>query len=173
MINSRLCVVAGMILLAALSRLLPHPPNVAPIMAIALFGGTTLSDKRFAYLIPIAGMFLSDLFLGLHRLIPIIYVCFLITVVIGQRLRECRSTARIASAAFASSVLFFLGSNFGVWAMTNLYPKTAAGLLACYVAAIPFFQNSLIGDAFYTVVLFGGFALAERIFPALQKERFA
>jgi hypothetical protein len=76
---------------------------------------------------------------------------------------------RIAGAALASSVVFFVVTNFGVWVFGSRYPKTAAGLLACYVAAIPFFQNTLAGDALYTAVLFGGFAVAEKLFPILRE----
>jgi len=87
----------------------------------------------------------------------------------GFLLQKNRSALRVAGAAFISSILFFVFTNFGVWAFGSLYPKTVEGLIACYVAAIPFFQNTLLGDALYTAVLFGGFALAETRFPALRE----
>ena len=169
MTKPRLLVLVCMILAAAASRLIPHPPNMASITAVALFGGAYLSDKRLAFLIPVAALFLSDLVLGLYSHMEIIYGSFALVVCIGLLLRGKRSPLRIAGAALLSSVLFFAVTNFGVWAFGSLYPKTVAGLLACYVAAIPFFQNTLVGDALYTAVLFGGFALAERWIPALRE----
>ena len=165
----RLLVLVGIILVAAASRLIPHPPNFTPIAAIALLGGAYFNDKRLSFLIPLAAMFLSDLTIGLHSGMPVVYACFALTVCIGFWLRKRKSVACIAGAALASSVLFFVVTNFGVWALGSLYPRTVEGLAACYVAAIPFFQNTLLGNAFYTAVLFGGFALAEYRFPALSE----
>ena len=168
----RFLTLTGIVLLAALSRFLPHPPNVAPIMAIALFGGTYF-EKRPALAVPLAALLLSDLLLGFHRLMPIIYLCFMAMVLIGRWISKNKSAPRIAVAALASSFGFFVVTNFGVWAFESLYPKTWAGLVACYVAAIPFLQNSLAGDAAYTLILFGGLALAERLVPSLQKPQLA
>ncbi|HEY3027144.1 MAG TPA: DUF6580 family putative transport protein [Pyrinomonadaceae bacterium] len=165
----RFVVVACMILAAAASRLIPHPPNVASITAVALFGGAYISDKRLAFLVPMAALFISDLVLGLYGHMEVVYGSFALVVCIGLLLRRRRTPLAIGGAALASSVLFFVITNFGVWAFGSLYPKTMAGLLACYVAAIPFFQNSLFGDAVYTVALFGGFALAAKWWPALRE----
>ena len=85
-------------------------------------------------------------------------------------MQQHRSALTIAGAALASSALFFIVTNFGVWALDNMYPRTIAGLIACYTAALPFFRNTLEGDLLYTLVLFGGFALLERQFPALRIE---
>ena len=169
MLKVRFVVLSGMILVAAASRLIPHPPNFVPIAAIALFGGAHFSDKRMAFLIPLAAMFLSDLAIGLHSLIPVVYATFAIIVCIGLWLRSRRRVFPIASAALVCSILFFLVTNFGVWAFGAMYPKTMEGLIACYMAAIPFFTNTLLGNAFYTAALFGCFALAERWFPVLQE----
>jgi hypothetical protein len=158
-----------LILAAAVSRLIPHPPNFAPVAALALFGGAYFSDKRLAFLVPMAALFLSDLVLGLYGHMEVVYGSFALVVCIGLWLQRRRSAARIAAAALASSILFFILTNFGVWAFGSLYPKTAAGLLTCYTAAIPFFQNTLLGDAVYTAALFGSFALAERTFPVLRE----
>lgn len=165
----RFVVLVAMILAAAASRLIPHPPNVASITAVALFGGAYLSDKRLALIVPLAALLLSDLILGLYRHMEIVYGSFLLVVCLGFWLQRKRSAMRIAGAALASSIIFFIVTNFGVWAFESLYPKTSAGLVACYVAAVPFFQNTLVGDALYTVVLFGGFALAEKLFPVLRE----
>ena len=158
-----------MILAAAVSRLIPHPPNLASITAVALLGGAYLSHKWLAFLVPMAALFLSDLILGLYPHMEIVYGSFALVVCLGLLLQKKRSPLRIAGAAIASSLLFFVITNFGVWAFGTLYPRTVAGLVECYAAAIPFFQNTLIGDALYTTVLFGGFALAERLVPALHE----
>ncbi len=173
----RFPVLMGMILAAAGSRLIPHPPNFAPIGAMALFGGACFASRRVAFLVPLLAMFVSDLVigflsgdlsLGLHRLIPVVYGSFALIVCLGFWLRPRRKVVPIAGAALASSLLFFGLTNFGVWALGSWYPKTWAGLVACYVAAIPYFRNTLLGDAVYTTVLFGGLALVERGFPALR-----
>src|SRR5258705_4637825 len=139
----RFLVLVGMILAAAASRLIPHPPNFTPIAAIALFGGAQFSSKRAAFLVPLAGMFLSDLVFGFYAITPVVYGSFALTVCLGLWVRLRRSVQRTAFAAVASAVLFFVLTNFGVWAIDNLYPKTTAGLVDCYVAAIPFFRNML------------------------------
>ncbi len=169
MSRPRFVVLLVMILAAAASRLIPHPPNVASITAVALFGGAYLTDKRLAFVVPLAALFVSDLILGFYSHMEIVYGSFALVVCIGFWIQRNRSALRIAGAALASSILFFVLTNFGVWAFGSLYPKTAAGLLTCYVAAIPFFQNTLAGDALYTTVLFGGFALAEKLFPILRE----
>ena len=169
MTKPRLIVLVLIILAAAASRLIPHPPNLASITAVALFGGAYLTDKRLAFLVPIAALLLSDLILGFYSHMEIIYGSFALVVCIGLLLRKRRSALRIAGAALTSSILFFVITNFSVWAFESLYPKTMAGLAACYIAAIPFFQNTLVGDALYTAVLFGGFALAEKWFPVLRE----
>jgi hypothetical protein len=170
MLKPRWTVLVAMILAAALSRLIPHPPNMASVSAVALFGGAYLSDRRLAFAVPLAALFLSDLMLGFYPHMEVVYLSFALIVCIGQSLRTNRSVPRIAGAALAGSVLFFITTNFSVWAFGSLYPKTVEGLAACYVAAIPFFWNTIQGDLFYTALLFGGFALLERRFIALRDE---
>jgi hypothetical protein len=169
MTKPRLLVLVCMILAAAASRLIPHPPNMASITGVALFGGAYLSDKRLAFLVPMAALFLTDLVLGLYPHMEVVYGSFALVVCLGLLLRSRRTPLLIAGATLASSLLFFVITNFGVWAFGSLYPKTGAGLVTCYVAALPFFRNTLAGDALYTAVLFGGFALAERWIPALRE----
>jgi hypothetical protein len=159
----------AVILLAAASRLLPHPPNFTPIGAIALFGGAHLRERWLAFIVPLAAMALSDLIIGWHQLVPLVYGSFALTVVIGMWLRDRKTVWPITGAALASSVLFFILTNFGVWASGSMYPKTLPGLVAAYVAAIPFFRNTVTGDLFYTAVLFGGFGLLERLVPELRE----
>ena len=142
-----------LIIFAALSRFIPHPPNFAPIAAMALFGGVYF-DKRFALLVPLAAMLLSDYFIGFHNVILFVYGSFLLVGLIGLWLKRNKKVRWIVGASIGSSILFFLITNFGVWLM-GAYPPTLAGLAECYVAAIPFFRNTLVGDLFYVAVLFG------------------
>ena len=182
MYQLRFLILVGMILAVAASRLIPHPPNFAPIGAMALFGGACFAVKRVAFLVPLGAMLVSDLAigllsgdlsLGLHALITVVYGSFALIVCLGFWLRGRRKVVPIAGAALASSVLFFVLTNFGVWALGSLYPKTWDGLVTCYVAAIPFFHNTLLGDVVYVTVLFGGLALAEEGFPALREPAVA
>jgi hypothetical protein len=164
----RLIMLAGMILAAAASRLIPHPPNFSPIAALALFGGAQFADKRLAFLVPVAAMFLSDLVLGLHSLIPVIYGSFALIVCLGFWVRRNQNIRRIGGAALLGAILFFITTNFGVWIFGSFYPKTSGGLLVCYTEAIPFFWNTLSSDLIYTLVLFGGLRAAEWRWPVLR-----
>ncbi len=155
----------AMIAAAAAARLLPHPPNVTPLAAIALFAGACL-PRRLALVIPLAALFLSDLVIGLHDQMPVVYGSFALIVLLGRLLRARRRALPIAAATLCGSIFFFAATNFGVWAFGSLYPRTFEGLLACYVAALPFFGGTLLGDAFFSAALFGGLALAGRIAPA-------
>jgi hypothetical protein len=168
MLKPRWMVLVAIILAAALSRLAPHPPNLTSVSAVALFGGAYFADRRLAFVVPLAALLLSDLVLGFYRHMEVAYLSFALIAWLGQWLRHNRSMPRIAGAALASSVLFFLTSNAGVWLFDGMYPLTPHGLLACYVAAIPFFWNTMAGDMLYTALLFGGFTLLERRFSALR-----
>jgi hypothetical protein len=168
---------SAMVGLAALTRLAPHPPNVTPIAAMALFGGAYFRDWKIAFSLPLAAMLLSDLVLGFGvygmasmKSQPVVYLCMLLTVGIGRLIQTRRSVPTIASATLASSLMFYFVTNFAVWAFDSLYPKTWDGLMACYIAAIPFFRNSLFGDAFFAIVLFGGFAILERFWVLREAE---
>ena len=161
----RLALLIGMIFAAAGMRLLPHPPNLDPIGALALFGGAHVDNKRWAFIIPLAAMLLSDTVIGFHAQMPVIYGTFALIVCMGFVLRQRRTPLPVAGMALAASILFFTVTNFGVWAFSSMYPKTLEGLVSCYVAAIPFFGNTVAGNLFYTAVLFGTFALAERKIP--------
>jgi hypothetical protein len=169
MLKPRLAVLIAMVLAAAATRLVPHPWNLTSITAVALFGGVSFQDHRLAFAVPLGALLISDLVLGLYAGMPVIYLSFALIVGIGVWLRSHRRPALIAVAALASSVLFFLVTNFAVWAFEPLYPKSLTGLFACYVAGVPFFRNSLTGDLLYTLALFGGFALLEHRFAALRE----
>ena len=176
--NKRLITLSAIVGLAALSRLLPHPPNVTPIAAIALFAGAHFCNRKAAFLLPIAAMFLSDLVIGfavyggaLLKSQPVVYFCMLMAGVIGRLIRNNGSALKIASATLGNAVMFYLVTNFAVWAWGALYPRTWSGLIACYTAAIPFFRNSLIGDITFVAVLFGGFAVLQRFFVSLREQQ--
>jgi hypothetical protein len=169
MLKARSTLIIFMILAAAASRLIPHPPNMTSVAAMALFGGAMLDDRRLAFVVPLSALFLSDLVLGFHDQMFVVYGTFALIVCFGLWLQRHRSAAMIAGAATMSSLLFFSTTNFGVWAMDHMYPRTLAGLISCYTAALPFLRNTLEGDLFYTLVLFGGFALLESQFPKLQQ----
>jgi len=150
---------------AAALRLLPHPSNFTPIGALALFAGAHFDDKRWAFIAPLAAMFLSDILIGLHGQMPVVYAAFAAIVCMGFVLREKKTALRVTGASLAAATFFFIVSNFAVWVFDGLYPMTLAGLATCYIAAIPFFQNWLVGTVFYAVVLFGGFAIIEKKLP--------
>ena len=162
----RLMIVVVLILAAAFSRLIPHPPNFTPLAAMALAGGVYL-DRRFALLVPLLALLLTDAILGFHNLMAFVYGSFLAIGFLGLWLRSHKKPVIIFGSALASSVLFFIVTNFGVWATggATLYPKTLDGLMECYTLAIPFFRNTLFGDLVYTGVLFGLFELVNRFVP--------
>lgn len=164
-----------LIIMAALSRILPHPPNVTPIAALALFGGAYFENKKLSFLVPLLAMVLSDLGLAVifdytffSSMRIVIYACFIAMVFIGFKIRNRVSITNLIGASMGSSILFFVISNFAVWTGGRLYPLTLEGLTTCYVAAIPFFTNTFSGDLFYVLTMFGIFELAQRKIPALK-----
>lgn len=157
------------IIIAIILRLVPHPANFAPIGAMALFGGAYFS-KKYALTVPLIAMFGSDIFLGFHNTMIFVYGSFLITGLIGLKLRNSKTFKKIIFASLFSSVVFFAITNFGVWLVGGLYPKTLTGLIVCYEMAIPFFRNTIIGDLFYTGVFFLSYAfLVKTAFGFAQK----
>jgi len=149
------------IFIAVSLRLIPHVPNFTPIAAMALFGGVYL-NRKYALLVPIVAMFVSDIFIGLYSPIVMfsVYGSFLVVGLIGLWLAKRKSPANVIFAAAGSSILFFLITNFAVWFMW--YPRNFVGLTTCYTLAIPFFRNTLLGDLFYTGAFFGGYELVLR-----------
>jgi hypothetical protein len=166
--NVRLAALLSAIVAAAALRLVPHPPNFSPIDAMALFSGAYLGRRGIAFVAPLAALLLSDLVLGFYHGMATVYATVALIVLIGWWLSSKRTPLRIGTAAVASSVVFFVITNFGMWLFSGIYPVTYAGLVACYTAAIPFFQNTVAGDLFYTVLLFGGFAIAQVLVPRLR-----
>jgi len=167
--NTRLVTLSLIIFAIAMFRLLPHPPNVSPVAAMALFGGAYFSDRRVAFLVPFLALLLSDFLIGLHDTMLYVYAGFALIVVIGFWVRKNMKISRIALAVVGSSVLFFVVSNFGAWLTSGLYPMTIDGLMQAYIAAIPFFQNSLLGNIVFSTLLFGGFAVLQRNVSSLAE----
>ena len=162
--------IAGtLVLLAAALRILPHPWNLTPIGAMALFAGATFRRRWMKFAFPLAALFAGDVFVGFHKLMFVVYFSFLLSVAIGMWIGEERKLTRLAGGTFLGALQFFLITNLAVWAIFTTYPKSAAGLIACYVAGLPFFWNTLAGDVLYVVLLFGGYALAERFFASQQQ----
>lgn len=159
----------ALILLAALSRLLPHPLNFAPITAIALFGGVFL-DKKHTFIVPIAALLISDYFLGFYPDMGWVYGSFILIGFLGLWLRKHYTLTATVGTTLAGSILFFIVTNFGAWlGYLHLYTRDLPGLIQCYTAAIPFFRNTLAGDFVYVGVMFGAYELARRFIPALNR----
>ena len=162
-------VITLMVFIAAFVRLLPHPPNFAPIAAMALFGGAYFNKKSLAFIVPLTAMFLTDAIIGFYSYGWVVYISFALIVLLGILMLKKVSVKNVILASLTASVSFFVITNFGVWALGTLYSKTPAGLMDRYIAAIPFFQNSLIGDLFFSGVMFGVYELVKHKVPALQK----
>jgi hypothetical protein len=155
-------IAVALTILSALGRLLPHPPNVTPLGASSLFAGARVNGWM-AYLLPILVMAATDPLVGGYtRQTPIIYLCFLISVWIGRRVRSTDSPLRIGGACLLSSVQFFVLTNLATWMFGITYAKSFAGLATCYVAALPFFGATMLGDLFFTAAIFGAYALLAR-----------
>lgn len=159
--NLRFGLITLMVMLAAFSRLIPHPPNFAPIGAMALFGAAYFSRRYLALLIPIFSMWLSDLvlnnvvyraffdhFVWFYDGFYWTYSSFILIGIIGFVALKRINTQKLILASISASIVFFLLSNFGVWVSTTMYPKTLSGLLTCYTAGLPFFKNTILGDFF-------------------------
>jgi len=146
-----------LILFAAFSRLIPHPANFAPIAAIALFSGAYF-DKKYMFIIPIAAMLLSDIFIGFHSTMPWVYGSFILIGIAGIWLKSHKKVGYIIGTTLVSSILFFIITNFGIWT-AGYYSYTFNGLIECYTMAIPFFRNSLAGDFIYVTAMFGIYEL--------------
>ncbi|MDI6591921.1 MAG: hypothetical protein QME61_03240 [Patescibacteria group bacterium] len=155
-----LSIVLLLIFIGVSLRLLPHPPNFAPIAALALFGGVYL-NKKYALIIPLLAMLASDYLIGFYnfKLMASVYGSFLLIGLIGLWLRKHKNFGTVIGSSLAASTLFFIITNFAVWAFTVWYPKTLSGLIWCYTLAIPFFKNTILGDLLYVSVFFGAYEL--------------
>ncbi len=171
----RLTTLTILILSAVLYRLVPGRwPNFTPIAAIALFGGATFERRWLGIAVPLLAMLLSDWILGFHNQMGAVYFCFGLTWAIGRIGLAHPTAGRIFGASVLSSVLFFLITNGAVWYGSSFYPQTLTGLLACYTAGLVFYNqtsfalNALLGDLFFSGLLFGTYALLQRRFLVLR-----
>ncbi len=167
--RAKLFTISAIIFALAIFRLLPHLPNVSPVAAMALFGGAYFADRRIAFIVPFLALFLSDLVLGLHNSMIFVYAGFALTVAIGFLLKDRVTLTNTAFATVLASVLFFLLTNLGAWLTSGLYAKSAEGLMQAYVAGIPFFQNSLLGNLVFVAVIFGGYQLLQKNVTVLRE----
>ena len=170
-ITPKFWTITVMIFAAAFVRLIPHPPNFAPIAAMALFGSAYFSKKWAAYLVPLAAMFVTDLIIGFHQTMWAVYLSFALIVAIGMVMIKQKKISNIFLASILSSVMFFIVTNFGSWISDPIYEKTGSGLIACYTAAIPFFHQTLLSDLFFVGILFGLYHLAKSKFPVLAESK--
>ncbi|MBX3436323.1 MAG: hypothetical protein KF861_02450 [Planctomycetaceae bacterium] len=174
--DPRIWFLGGLIVVSAAVRLVPHPPNVTPAAALALLAGAMLGSRAAAVAVPFAALLLSDLAIGLfhrsdfalHRSQIFVYGAFALIALLGRSLQNHRRRPlRIAAASLAASALFFAVTNFGVWLLGDMYGRTPAELVRCYVQAIPFFGNTVVGDLAFSMLFFGGLAF----FESLVEER--
>lgn len=171
-LNSKFLLLSVMILAAALSRLLTnqlHLWNFTPIAAIALFGAAHFSDKKFAFLIPIIAMLITDAIIGFHPGMWDVYGTLVLITFIGFSLRNNVRVVPVVAISLLSSLIFFTITNFSVWLGSTLYPRTWDGLTTCFAAGLPFFGNTIAGDLFYCGVLFGGFEWVKRMYPQMSR----
>jgi hypothetical protein len=179
-INLGIWITSCLVLLAALSRLLPHPPNFTPIGGMALFGAAYFSRKSFALIIPFVALWISNLILDnivyaqyydgfVWFSNPMVFVSFAAIVLLGWLMLKKQSVSNILGTSLVASVVFFLISNLGTWMadIGNIYSNDFAGLITCYVAGLPFFWNTLAGDLFYVGVLFGSWQFITQKYPHL------
>jgi hypothetical protein len=172
--QKRTLFIFGLIFLAAISRIIPHPENFAPIGVMALFGAAYFKNKKYAFILPLIALWISDLIINniffsdyYGRFVLFtegaiwIFLSFVSIALLGILIFRKVTLSRLIIGSLAASYIFFLITNFGVWMSGALYPLTAEGLSACYSAAIPFFKNTLFGNAVYAAVLFGGYELAK------------
>jgi hypothetical protein len=149
-------------------RLVPHYPNFTPIAAIALFGGAHMGRKWLAFFVPLFALFISDLIIGFHGFMLPVYISFAVVVLIGNLMRNNVKIATVLGGALASSVIFFLITNFAVWMGSPYYPQTFSGLMQSFTMAIPFFHATVLGNLFYSSVFFGSFYLIQQRYPSLS-----
>ena len=154
----------AMILLAVFARLIPHSPNFTPIGGLAIFSGLQFKSK-LSVLIPLLAMVISDMFLGIHKTIPYVYISFIIIFFLGRSIKNEITFKKIVIISLVSSILFFLITNLGVFITGSMYQKSFSGLIQCYFMGIPFFRNTAISDIFYSLTFFYGYKYLPLIIP--------
>lgn len=152
----------GLIVLGAASRLLHLPPNIAAVTGVTLLAGFTLRNVWLALLVPIGAMVLADIVLGWYPGVLATYAGMAAGVFIARGLLPRLTVLRLVATTFLASLAFFVLSNFGTW-LEGWYGYTWDGLVACYIAALPFWQNSLVADFISTALAFGLFLVGRRV----------
>ena len=158
--KTKLIIAAVLVVLGVTCRLLPHLWNFAPIAAIALFAGVYLG-KKYAVLLPIIAMSIGDIFLGFYawQMMIVVYASFVLIGLMGVWMKRHKSVETVLASSIVASVLFFLATNWAVWQFSPWYAHSLQGLIQSYTLALPFFRNTLLGNVFYTVVLFGAYEM--------------
>ncbi len=180
MTNTRFFILVGLTLLVAAMRLLPHPDNFAPVMAVALFGGAMFRNRWVALGVPLVAMMISDpvLFATRYQHMGLesfsqqwhVYVALVLGACLARLwLRDKRTPARVLGTTLAASLLFFAITNCALLYPPTLHAHTWAGFWNSYVQGVPFYRMTLLADLLYTGVLFGGFALLERNWSAIRE----
>ena len=167
--NLRALLFVGVLVVAGLFRFLPHPPNMTPVVAISVLSVAFFDRKDFQFGFPILIMLLTDTVIGFHRLVPFVYGGIALGGVAGYMMKHNRSFSRMFAASLLSSIVFFVVSNFGVWLLGG-YPNTLLGLSTCYIAALPFFHNTLIATVSTVVLVFAWDRFAQTFFIHQKKK---
>ncbi|HRO99892.1 MAG TPA: hypothetical protein PLN54_10700 [Flavobacteriales bacterium] len=180
-IDLRLGAIVLLVLVAAATRLVPHPYNFSPLGAIALFSGALLTRRWLAIVLPIAAAFVSDLvinntlyaeyydsFVWMAEGSGWIYLIYGLIAVLGMFVLHTVSLGRVLGGSLGASILFFIASNFICWPGNPFYAQDLGGLMTCYAAGVPFFPGTVAGDLVYSAALFGGYALLQRYLPELR-----
>jgi len=181
-LNLQTGVLSIIILLAAFTRIMPHPPNFSPMAAIGLFGAAHFAKKWQAFFIPLIGIWVSDLvinnyvysssssnFVWFYSGFYWQYMSYILIIFAGLFIfNRGISLTKTFGGMISSSGIFFFVSNFGVWAGGIMYPKNFGGLITCYAAGVPFIHNTIISDVLFTTVLFGTYYLLQVEYSSLK-----
>lgn len=150
----------SLIIIGILLRFVPHTANFTPVAAIAIFAGVYLNKKQ-ALIVPLLLMVISDIFLGMHNVVLFTWGSFILVTFLGAWAKHHKTFKAIVSISVVSSVLFYVVTNFGVWAM-GWYPRTAKGLLDCYILGLPFLRTFTVATLIYMAVFFGAYEFIAR-----------
>ena len=159
----------SLILVLSFSRLIPHPYNFTPILAVGVFGGFYFKNFILSLFVVITSMFVGDLVIGFHSTMWAVYGAFGLIALLGIFVQNKINVISMIGASLGASLLFFAITNFAVWTTGAWYPATFSGLIECYIAAIPFFGKTIVSDLLFTGVFVGGFMFAQSKIPALAR----
>lgn len=168
----KLIFIFGLMFFAMLSRMIPHPPNFTALTAVALFAGVYLKEYKLAMLMPFMALLLSDFIIGFYPGAWSVYLSFALVFLVSYILTSqttsfSKKWVRVLGTGVLGSIVFFIVSNFFVWLNSQMYTLNLSGFIDCYVAAIPFFKNQLLGDVFYSSIIFGAFEFGQKTYPKL------